>query len=108
MHPAVRCVRSGTGYPPRTEVKILLMTLAIGEIFSTGPRVTGTFPIEVYERVRSCDVSNGEVTVCRAPYTGEVVLPRGVGGKYVMCQALEGNVVTCMNTGYSGKVALPR
>ena len=88
-------------------MKILLMTLAMGQIFSTGPRVSGTYPIEVYGRVRSCDVSNGEVAVCHAPYTGDVVLPRGPDKKYVMCQALEGNVVTCMNTGFSGKVALP-
>lgn len=88
-------------------MKILLMTLAIGEVFSTGPRVTGTYPLELYGRVRSCEVTNGEVAACHAPYTGEVVLPRGVGGKYVLCSALEGKVVTCSATGYSGKVALP-
>lgn len=88
-------------------MKILLMTLAIGEVFSTGPRVSGTYPLEMYGRVRSCEVSHGEVVVCREPYTGEAVLPRGVGGKYVLCSAVAGNVVMCSATGYSGKIALP-
>lgn len=83
------------------------MTLAIGEIFSTGPRVSGTYPLEVNGRVRSCEVSNGEVAACHAPYTGAIVLPRGVGGKYVLCSTIEGNVATCSATGYSGKTVLP-
>lgn len=84
------------------------MTLAIGEIFSTGPRVTGTFPLETEGRVRSCKVTQGEVVVCPTLFTGDAVLPRAVDGKYVLCSVIAGNVFTCNATGYSGKIALLR
>lgn len=86
---------------------IRLLTLVIGQVLSTGPVVTGTFPVENTEgRVEACQVHSGHVSFCRDSYTGDAVLPRGERHKYVSCQVSSGHVTRCSSTGYSGKIAL--
>lgn len=85
-------------------MRVLLVTLCVGEIFSSFGPATGAFPIEREGRVLKCSVQAGEISHCAEPYTGKAVLPRG--GKYVECKVVTGYVTTCLATGYNGEATL--
>lgn len=69
---------------------------------------TGIAPVLIGEHVRSCRIVMGHVATCAFSYTGDVVLPRGVDGKYVSCTVQSGNITHCDITGFTGTSILWR
>jgi hypothetical protein len=83
--------------------------LSVGAIFTCLPGgFYGKAPVLRGERVAECHVAAGQVRACFLPYSGSVVLPRGVGGKHVSCTVQSGIIAWCSPIGFTGSAVVTR
>lgn len=88
---------------------LTLCAIAVGLVHAcAGTAFTGNAPVARAGRVYVCSVVVGVPATCALPHTGSVVLPRGSGGRHVLCHVVSGIVSRCEATGFNGDAVIHR